>query len=75
MKKYILCALLFFSVKAFSQIPHPINGVQDERHICYALTQVTIHVNADEVIKNATILVQNGIITNVGLSLLEDKGT
>ena len=74
MKKYILCALLFFSIKAFSQIPHPINGVQDERHVCYALTQVNIHVNADEVIKNATILVQNGIITNVGSQIAIPQG-
>jgi imidazolonepropionase-like amidohydrolase len=74
MKKYILCALLFFSIKAFSQIPHPINGVQDERHVCYALTQVSIHVNADEVIKNATILVQNGIITNVGSQIAIPQG-
>ena len=63
----ILLALLAF--RASAQISHPVNGVPDERHLTYALTQVQVHISADEFLSNATVLVRDGIITGIGTSI------
>ena len=74
MKQLLLAALISASTFSLAQSPHPVNGVPDERHLVYALTQVNVHVTADEFIPNATVLIQDGRIKNIAAQLTPPAG-
>lgn len=50
------------------------NGAPDKRHICYAFTNVKLHVDYQTVIENATLLVKDGIILEAGEKVVIPKG-
>ncbi len=57
-----------------SQTTFHANGVQDERPGLYALTGVTLHVDYQTVIENATLIVRNGKIEQAGKGITAPKG-
>ena len=74
MKQLFLIFLVLLSYRASAQIPHPVNGVPDERHLVYAITQVTVHSTADEVITDAVVLIRDGRIIGLGKALTIPAG-
>lgn len=70
MKKYgvfiALCTLLL-QLKAQDYVP--VNGVVEKYEATYAFTNATIHVNPQTTLNNATMLVKDGKITAVGLTI------
>lgn len=74
MKQLFLILLVLLSYRASAQIPHPVNGVPDERHLVYAITQVTVHSTADEVITDAVVLIRDGRIIGLGNALAIPAG-
>lgn len=75
MLKYILFFLgnTIFSLTSFCQDIEPVNGVVESKNTLYAITNVTVHVSASEVVNNATVLFRNGKIVKVGKVLVIPK--
>lgn len=62
-----LAVLLFISLSSTQgQTTFPVNGVQDEDLATYAFTNATIHVDAQTVVENGTLIIQDGEIIAVG---------
>ena len=57
-----------------AQSTFPINGVQDRDAAVYAFTHATVHVDAKNVIENATLLVKEGRVIGVGAGIAIPKG-
>lgn len=57
-----------------AQETFPLNGVKDTRPTTYAFTNATVVVNSTTKLENATIVVKNGVIENVGPGLPIPKG-
>ncbi len=60
----VLFSLVFTSLSA--QQTYPYDGVYDQREGHYALTGATVHVSAERVVENATLVIRNGRIVSVG---------
>ncbi len=69
MKKILLIALLLQFGKGFSQQTFPVNGTTDPRHITCAFTHAKIFVDYESVIDSATLIIRDGVVTDVGKSL------
>ena len=75
MRKILLFASLFaWSLIVLGQDNFPINDVKDNRTNAYAFTNATIHVDHQTTIENATLLIKEGIIQQVGSSISTPKG-
>jgi len=75
MKKYIFLFIFPLSfVSAQSYFPEN-SSVKTTKSIYQAFTNATIHVSADIVIDNATLLEKNGVIINVGKNISIPKNT
>ena len=73
--RYILSLLLFISpFLTFSQEGFPLNGVEDVRDNHYAFTNANIIVDYNTKIENGTLIIKNGIITNVGKDITIPEG-
>lgn len=76
--KRILVLLIFLAQlsSAFAQETFPFNGVRDKKNqIYYAFTNVTLFVDYQNVISNATLLIKDGIIEQVGTKVNIPKGS
>jgi len=62
---FFFFALILIPVLGNSQEIEPQNGVYSKDNILYAMTNVTIYTSPGEVLENATILFQNGVIQEV----------
>jgi hypothetical protein len=62
----VLIFLIFFSVKFYTQSTFPTNGAPFNTHSIYAFTNANIYVDFETIIKNGTLLIQDGMILNVG---------
>lgn len=64
----ILMALTIYAATATADnLPTAkVNGTTDQRHTITAFTHATIHVDADKVLQNATLLIENGQVLAVG---------
>ena len=71
---YFLFILLSVSLVSYSQQGFPINGVQDERNLYYAFTGATVHISADQVITNGTLLVYKDKIIEAGATVKIPEG-
>ncbi len=71
MKKMLLLLLLSLTVSvAGAQLPTgTVNGVQDVRHAVMALTNATVHVTPDKTLKDVTVVIKDGQISDY----LKDK--
>lgn len=76
MKKIVLALTLVFStVWLFAQqTTFPVNGSFDTRPGLFAFTNATIVVNANQTLKNATLLIKGQNIQAVGTGLAVPKG-
>lgn len=57
-----------------AQSTFPLNGVQDKDAAVYAFTNATVHVDAQTVFENATLLVKEGRVIGAGVGLSVPKG-
>ncbi|MBI3510644.1 MAG: amidohydrolase family protein [Bacteroidetes bacterium] len=76
MKKLFLPSLLLFSTSIAGQtVTFPANGAVDNRHTCFAFTNAHIQLDAENSIDKATLIIKDGIITDVGTAVTIPKGT
>lgn len=69
MRKFkLLLSGLLFATMLQAQETFPVNGVADKREGCYAFTNATIVTNAQNTLKNATMVIRDGKIVSVGTS-------
>lgn len=68
-----LLALLLCSTFVVAQTTFPVNGVYDQRQGVYAFTNATIHTQYNQVLKNATLLIEDGKVKSVGTSVTIPK--
>lgn len=69
MRKFkLLLSGLLFAVMLQAQETFPVNGVADKREGCFAFTNATIVTNAQNTLKNATMVIRDGKIVSVGTS-------
>ena len=77
MKRTLLLLLglvLFMVWRAEAQETFPMNGVNDHREGYYAFTNATIYKSADEKIENATMIIKDGKILNIGSRMAVPAG-
>ncbi|MFP5079401.1 amidohydrolase family protein [Pedobacter sp. JCM 36344] len=75
MKKILLSLALFFSATlTFAQQTYPVNGSYDIRQGLFAFTNANIVVNANQTIKNGTLLIKGQTIQSVGTGTTIPKG-
>ena len=75
MRRILLFATIFaWSLVVSGQDNFPINDVKDNRTNAYAFTNATIHVDYQTTIENATLLIKDGIIQQVGAGISTPKG-
>jgi hypothetical protein len=69
-----LAALSLLPLISTAQTTFPINGVKDEDKAIHAFTGATVHVSADRIVEEATLLVQEGKVVQVGAGIEIPKG-
>lgn len=71
MKKYVFISFLLVTTSFLSQAQEtfPINDVRDKREGAYALTNGTVVIDYQTTMQNATLLVRDGKIENVGTGI------
>ncbi|MCF8256414.1 MAG: amidohydrolase family protein [Flavobacteriales bacterium] len=76
MKKVLALIPVFIVLlnPSFSQETFPINGVKDTDKAVHAFTGATVHVSAERKLENATLLVQEGKVVQVGQGIAVPKG-
>lgn len=77
MKKIIAAIALLFAgiyLQAQTNSTFPVNGATDNRHTVFAFTNAHIQADAETMILNGTLIVQDGIITGIGQNLKIPKG-
>ncbi|MDN4164190.1 amidohydrolase family protein [Cytophagales bacterium LB-30] len=65
--------LLTLSIGAFAQETFPANGVKDSRLQVYAFTNATIYVDYQTVLQNATLIIKEGKVEQVGAGIAIPK--
>ncbi len=73
-KIIMILAFLFFGWTARAQETFPRNDVKDTRAGVYAFTNATIVVDYQTTLQNATLLVKNGRVEQVGSNIAVPKG-
>ncbi len=76
MKKliYFLLFSFFLYADVSAQETFPVNGVKDQKPNLYAFINAKVIVNSTSSIDNASIIVSNGIIQNIGPGVAVPKG-
>ncbi|HEU4717674.1 MAG TPA: amidohydrolase family protein, partial [Bacteroidia bacterium] len=75
--KKLLCVISAFAVLHGAQAQlttFQTNGAPDKRHTVFAFTNAHIQADAETVIGNGTMLVQDGMITDIGTTVNIPKG-
>lgn len=62
------------SVQVLAQENRAVNGIADDRQNAYALTNATIYLGSDETLANATLLIRDERIVDVGTTELPTTG-
>jgi len=74
MKQYLLSLVFFFGIySAFGQETYPLNGVADPREGIFAFTHANIAKDGINFTQNATLIIRDGKITNIGIGILIPK--
>ena len=72
--RFLLIAFLLMSGNyIFAQISFPYNGVDDPRTHYYAITDAKIYVSSERVLEDATLIVKDGKIVEVGTNIAVPK--
>src|SRR6185295_3029982 len=66
MYKYLGLLLVFLSVQLNAQVTFPVNGPTDPKHITYAFTNAKVFTDYKTTIDNATLIIRDGYIVEVG---------
>ena len=66
MKNYLFLLFVSISILGFSQEDFPTNGVRDKNHNSHAFINATIHIDAETIVNNGYLFIQQGRITYVG---------
>lgn len=66
---FLIAAVFCVTNKALSQTTFPVNGAPNNSHTIYAFTNCVLHVDADLIINNATLLIQDGKVLRSGEKL------
>jgi len=76
MKKAFTLIPVFIALlnPTFSQETFPINGVKDADRAVHAFTGATVHLSAEGKLENATLLVKEGKVLQVGQGIAVPKG-
>ncbi len=75
-KKYIFFfTLSVFSFAVSAQTTFPVNGVHDKNHNYTAFKNATIFLDGDRKIENATMLINDGKIVQIGNAVVIPKNT
>ncbi|HTL82214.1 MAG TPA: amidohydrolase family protein [Bacteroidia bacterium] len=75
MKKILFVpAMLTSAFLAGQTVTFPSNGAVDNRHTIFAFQHAHIQVDADNMLDNATMIVQDGMITDIGTAVTIPKG-
>ncbi len=74
MKKIFFSFFIVITSLALAQETFPVNGTINKVHSIYAFTNANIVVSADESMANATLLIKDGIILEVGTKVSVPKG-
>src|SRR5205085_7258520 len=69
MKKLLLCLTTVTTLNSFAQQTFPVNGTTDPKHIIYAFTHATIFTDYKTSINDATLVIADGQIVDVGISV------
>ncbi len=70
MKQFLLSLFLLSGIQAFAQLPVPVNGTAKSTDNSFALTNVKVYVSPEKILDNATIIVRNGKIESVGVTMI-----
>ena len=70
---FLISVILTIPFFGISQTTFPNNGAPQTVHTIYAFTNCSLHVDAELVIANATLIIQDGIILNAGAKLVVPK--
>ena len=71
----LLMFLLIHGQNLLAQETFPVNGITNENHLIYAFENAKIFVNYETILEQATILVQEGEIKDVGVNIPVPKGS
>jgi imidazolonepropionase-like amidohydrolase len=69
----LVAALLFLSLFSSAQSTFPVNGIVDPREGCYAFTHATLVKDGATTIKDATLIIRDGLIIGAGAGLTPPK--
>jgi imidazolonepropionase-like amidohydrolase len=70
-----LLGLSLMITGTFAQTTFPVNGVTDQRPSVYALTNATIFKDYQTKLENATLIIDGGRVTQVGVDVSTPPGT
>lgn len=75
MRKLFTCAAVLTAICLQAQPTFPVNGAREKDVVPTALTHATVHINENTTIEDATVLIHQGKILNVGSQIALPPGT
>ncbi|MEN9393869.1 MAG: hypothetical protein RL362_90, partial [Bacteroidota bacterium] len=75
MRKLFTCAAVLTAICLQAQPTFPVNGAREKDVVPTALTHATVHINENTTIEDATVLIHQGKILNVGSQIVLPPGT
>ncbi|MEY4330260.1 MAG: hypothetical protein RL609_1008 [Bacteroidota bacterium] len=75
MRKLFTCAAILGTICLQAQPTFPVNGAREKDVVPTALTHAIVHINATTIIEDATLLIAQGRIVNVGNDISIPAGT
>ncbi len=73
-RKLLLLILIGGALGLFAQTTFPVNGAPDNRTGKYAFTNATIYKSHDQMLENATLVIEDGKILTVGANISIPSG-
>ena len=74
-KKFLFLLTLLTGSISYAQQTFPVNGTPNKNHLIYAFTNAKIFVDHEVKIENGILLIQEGLILDVGEKLTIPKGS
>ncbi len=70
----IVVVLVVSYLSSTAQETFPVNGAHDEREHYYFLTNAILHINANETVQDASMIIRQGQIIEIGTDLTSPEG-
>lgn len=74
MKYFNLIFCFIWVTQSFAQETFPVNGTHHENHLYYCFKNATIHVDYQSVVKEGTLIIQDGRVVAIGDNIEIPKG-